>query len=148
MNENYCFFGVSGVMPSGSNIVVVGDVFMNNFYTIYDIDNMQIGIAKSINGFGQILDSTQVAAWAIPFIIIGVALILTITGLVVAYRLKRQLKKERAAQYYGQINEQLKKNSIKKEQNTLIYDKRQEAERRESLIVSPQIDFSGEQSHS
>jgi len=40
-----CVFGIqSGDLPTGGWIV--GDVFLRAFYTIYDIGNMQIGIAN------------------------------------------------------------------------------------------------------
>ncbi len=100
LNENYCFFGVSGAMPEGSNKIVLGDVFMYNFYTVFDSDNKQIGLTKSVNGYGQILDSMTVADWAIPFIIIGVVLVLVVTALFVICRTKSKFKREKAAEYY------------------------------------------------
>ena len=54
LDENYCVLGVGGSLPSVSKRIILGDVFMYNFYTVYDIDAMQIGIGKSIIGEGSI----------------------------------------------------------------------------------------------
>lgn len=52
LNNNYCFFGVNGAIPSGIKKIVFGDVFMYNFYTVFDSDNKRLGLTKSINGYG------------------------------------------------------------------------------------------------
>ncbi|KAG0379430.1 1,3-beta-glucanosyltransferase [Mortierella sp. AD032] len=41
-NEHYCF---SGIQPSGSNFMIIGDVFIKNNYVVFDQEHQRVGIA-------------------------------------------------------------------------------------------------------
>ena len=36
LESSYCYFGITGMGPSKYNAVIIGDVFLKHFYTIYD----------------------------------------------------------------------------------------------------------------
>ncbi len=44
----YCVFGVQGTAESTFNMYILGDIFLNSFYSVYDYDNKRVGIALHI----------------------------------------------------------------------------------------------------
>jgi len=45
----YCFLALQGMQsrPSANNPIILGDVFLKNFYTLYSADNYTVGFAKA-----------------------------------------------------------------------------------------------------
>mmetsp|Transcript_12310 Transcript_12310/g.12109 ORF Transcript_12310/g.12109 Transcript_12310/m.12109 type:complete len:188 (-) Transcript_12310:36-599(-) len=109
LNEDYCFLGISGALPNSSKQIVLGEVFLYNFYTIFDQDNRLIGLSKSVNGYGMIKRSNETQEWAIPFVVIIVIVVLMVTAMFVICRTKSKVKKRKAERYYQNINEHIKK---------------------------------------
>jgi hypothetical protein len=47
----YCVFGIQGGIPDSAPIVL-GNMFLKNYYMIYDLDNRKVGIALHMRNEG------------------------------------------------------------------------------------------------
>jgi len=53
-DENVCFLGVTGFIPDGERLAVLGQPFLQNYYTVLDMDSMEIGLAAHIGTEAEI----------------------------------------------------------------------------------------------
>lgn len=83
----YCIFGVQGGIDEDEPYIL-GNVFLKNFYVIYDYENFKIGLALHTSSKAKIMGVTR--TWIVALIII---IVLSIVGLVIYcwYR-KKQLQ--------------------------------------------------------
>lgn len=94
LNPEYCFLGVTGASPLNSNTVVLGDVFLKNFYSLYDEDNFRIGLAMAKHGNGLITENAiTIPDWSIPALLMGDCFLMIIVAVVVFFVMKNADKK-------------------------------------------------------
>ena len=95
LNPEYCFFGVSGTSPEGSNTVVMGDVFLKNFYSLYDQDLNRIGLAIAKHGSGIITENAvSIPDWAIPALLMTDFLLMFIVTMLIVLVMKHFNKRD------------------------------------------------------
>ena len=53
-NPGFCIFGVQGGLDASMNMYILGDVFLKSFYSVYDFENRQVGLALHIYSVGTV----------------------------------------------------------------------------------------------
>lgn len=83
----YCVFGIQGGLDSSMNMFIFGDVFLRSFYSIYDFDNFQVGLALHTTSQASIEEPSR--KWL--FVILAVSLIAVVVLIgIVCYLWKRK----------------------------------------------------------
>ena len=96
----YCVFGVQGTADSTFNMYILGDIFLNSFYSIYDYDNKRVGIALHIQSSATV--EMERNHWIFPIIVIS----LVVIGLSIGFyfwrrrRIQREVERKNV-QYYS-----------------------------------------------
>lgn len=74
-DEEYCILGITGTVPEESKKYVMGNLFLSNFYTIFDAGSQRIGFSKKL-AEPQMSKSTKTLLWVgLPLGIIVLSLI-------------------------------------------------------------------------
>ncbi len=78
VSDIMCVVGVTGGSPDDLGVYLMGSLFLQSFYSVYDLDNKQVGISLAAGSTGNLIVSggNGFPVWAIVVIcIVGVALL-------------------------------------------------------------------------
>jgi len=109
-NKGYCFGIISAGEGIGSQINILGDVFMKGFYTIFDRANSKIGLIGDPGTLSPTPYPPDLPLWAIIFICVisALFLVLLIAGAVVLVRSHlRSMREERKTAGYTPLSREV-----------------------------------------
>ena len=89
--EGYCFLAIQGSV--GSDFYLLGDIFLRNFYAVYNWDTKQIGLTNNYKSdlIGPVDEtSNKLSTGAIVGIVIGSIIILLIVVCCICHMVKKK----------------------------------------------------------
>lgn len=96
------------VILSGGNEWILGDVFLRNYYTLFDMDNQRVGFAKAINSVPKGTDSGDSKSvlkwyWCLIISVDIILVIVIVIGLMIKYKRKAMARSAESYRSLGTV---------------------------------------------
>eukprot|EP00347_Sterkiella_histriomuscorum_P011866 403370807 len=90
---DYCILGVQGTVPSKQNKYVFGALFMQQYYSVFDLQHQKIGFTKA-KKLTEFEAKKNIETWIIVAIFLSAFLTLILLTLCIIYSIRRVLNKK------------------------------------------------------
>ena len=112
LQEDVCYLSVTGFIPDSERVVVLGQPFLQNYYTVLDMETMEIGLAAHIGTDAEISSSKFTRSGLLFGILLAFVIItiLVCTGYYTRkyYQERRLQKKQFSIQEFEDSEQRLK----------------------------------------
>ena len=89
----FCILGITGYVPDDVNTYIFGSIFLQSYYSIYDFENKQLGLAIDAVSDGNISSEGSLSFGIILLILIAIAALMIIVSCIVICYLRRKNSK-------------------------------------------------------